>query len=225
MEMLVLAKVKPEEDYFLAQTCWIDYCGDNIKVKASSRDEAISYLPEYVSKFIEIHGRKHIESCSFDETHVNCPQAFILLPLDAWYCKNTKQNCPIQGWLDMSNKANFFKSCLVQEKVKNGIWGSIVQGKYRGFHHVPGRYLCALCENDNINYNYHYPWELTILSDHCKINEIWHNPERAKQLIKNGFPRSSFGYLCAKCFIKVSKFLPEIKTSEYFIIHYNYPER
>lgn len=223
MKMLVLAKVRPEGDVVLAQTCWISYCGDNIKVYGASRHEAISNLSKQVSAFIEESARKYIEAHSMRNGKINCPQAFILLPLDMWYCKKSKTNCSLQGQLDISNPQTFYSLCPLPEKMKNGIWDSIIDGTYKGFHHMPGRYKCVLCQKDKINFNYHYPWELTLLSDHCNIVEIWKDPRRASQLIATGFSLSAlYGSLCANCFKNSAKLLPEIKLEEYDTIVYEY---
>lgn len=172
--------------------------------------------------FIEDIGRSYIES-SENKNKINCPQSRIELPLDAWYCKTAKTACPRQGQLDMSEKNSFFTTCLLSEETKKGIWNAIISGKYKGFHHVPGRFRCGLCDKPQINYNYHFPWELTSLGDHCDISSIWNNIKRAKELILDGFPRGAISTkLCSECFLKVSNFVPEINLSEYEIITYEY---
>lgn len=226
MKMFILIRIKPRGRYFVAQTCWpTRYCGQNLKINAQSRSEAISKMRELVSVFIEGFGRRYIESWAFENSRVNCPQGYVELPIDMWHCKNTKTPCPLQGLLNISNPEEYFKLCLLSEETKNRIWNAVVEGKYKGFHHVPGRYHCELCDKPRIYHNYYYPWELTLLSDHCDIKSIWSDIKRAKELVFRGFPSVAVhNALCCKCFKEASKFLPEINLSEYEIIIYDYGE-
>lgn len=222
--MLILIRMKPRGKYFMAQTCWPKMdCGENLKIIAQSRSEAISKIRGLISVFIEGFGRRYIESRTFKNSRLNCPQGYIELPIDTWYCKNTKTPCPLQGQLDISDPEAFFKLCLLSEETKNEIWNAIIEGKYKGFHHIPGRYRCGLCDKPRIYYNYYYPWELTLMSDHFDIISIWSDIKRAKELILKGFPsKAIYTALCCECFKKASKFLPEINLSEYEIIIYDY---
>jgi len=224
MKMFILIRIKPRGEYFVAQTCWpTKYCGQNLKIIAQIRSEAITKIHELISVFIEGFGRRYIESCDSKNSRLNCPQGYLELPIDVWCCKNTKTPCPLQGLLDTSNSEKYFKLCLVSEETKNGIWNAIIRGKYKGFHHVPSRYRCGLCDRPRIYYNYHYPWELTLLSDHCDIKSIWSDIKRAKELVFRGFSSVAVHTaLCCGCFQKASRFLPEINLSEYEIIIYDY---
>jgi hypothetical protein len=223
MKMSLLARVRSEKGVSTAQTCWVSDCGSNLRVQAKTRAEAISQLNNEISKFIEELGRSYIESHSASSDTINCPQASVHVPIDTWHCKAAKTVCPLQGQIRISNPQTFLSSCPLNEKLKTGILKAIAQGKYKGFHHMPGRYKCVLCENDKINYNYHYPWELTFLADHCNIEEIWSNTRRASQIIVNDFPLSALsGALCADCFRKIAKLFPEIRLEEYETIVYDY---
>jgi len=114
-------------------------CGENLKSVADSRSGAISIMHGLISVFIEEFGRRYIESSEFKKI-INCPQGKIELPIDTWHCKDTKTPCPLQGQLDISDPEVFLKLCLLSEETKNGILNAILEGKYKGFHHVPGRY-------------------------------------------------------------------------------------
>ena len=224
--MTVLIRVKPKGKCFEARTCWpTDYCGENIIAVAQSRSDAISMLPECLTLFIEESGRKYIESDSFEKGLLNCPQGHVKLPIDIWYCKNAKTACPLQGQLNISEPESFFKLCLLPDETKKGIWNAIKEEKYKGFHHMQGRFRCCLCNKTKSQqgFNYHYPWELTLLSDHCDIKSIWNDPNRAKDLVLKGVHVSAlYSSLCWACFQEVSNFLPEINRSEYESISCNY---
>jgi len=223
MKMSILVHITHKGKKFIAQTCWLtDLCGPNLVATAESRDEVISKMYQAISEFIESFGRQYIKHWSASKEGVNCPQAYIVLPADLWYCKNTKESCPLQAWIDLTNPEKFFEKCLLSdEKQKEGIQRAITEGKYNGFHHVPGRYRCCLCNEPRVYFNYHYPWELTLLSYHCDIESIWN--KRAKELVFKNFPRAArYAALCSNCFLRVSEFLPEIDVSEYEIITYNY---
>jgi len=223
MKMHILIRIKFKGKYYVAQTCWPkNDCGENLKIIAQSRIEAISKICGLISVFIEEFGRRYIESRAFTNK-LNCPQGYIHLPIDTWHCKNNKTPCPLQGQLDISDPEEFFNYCLLSEEIKNGIWNAIIIGKYKGFHHMPDRYRCGLCDKPRIYYNYYYPWELTLLSDHCDIVSIWNDIKRVKELILNGFPsKAKFTALCCECFKKASTFLPEVDLSEYETIIYDY---
>ena len=223
MKMHILLQITSGENGHLAQTCWPnDKCGNVKKSVANSKNEAISRVRKLVSNFIEEYGRQYIEPTE-NNNCINCPQGKTELPIDNWHCKDTKTSCPLQGQLSMSDPDVFFERCLLAEEKKNGIWNAIVKGEYKGFHHIPGRYLCGLCNKSRRYYNYHFPWELTHLSAHCDLSSIWNNPKRAKELILSGFPREAITtYLCCECFFKASKYIPEININEYEVMIYEY---
>jgi hypothetical protein len=223
MKMSILARVSFLENCFVAQTCWVKYCGDNIEIHAGTKDEAILNLNKAVALFIEHCARKYVEDVSNSNGKINCPEAYVCLPADTWHCKIDKETCPLQGQIDIFDHHTFLNSCKSSQTMKSGIWSAITHGKYKGFHHMPGRYECVLCRKAETNFNYHYPWELTFLADHCKITEIWKDPRRASQLIINGFPLSALsGALCEVCFRKVAKSFPEIRLEDYETIVYEY---
>jgi hypothetical protein len=168
---------------FIAQTSWsTEECGQNLKIIAQSREEAFSKIYESISIFIEGFGRQYISSWSYNNEVVSCPQAYLELPIDLWCCKNNKVACPLQAQINILNREQFFQSCLLSEK-KSDIWNAIIKGKYTGFHHIPGRSKCGTCKSSKTYSNYHYPWELTFLSDCCDIKSVWSDIERRKNYL------------------------------------------
>lgn len=224
MKMSILIHIMPKGEYFIAQTSWsAELCGQNMKIIAHSKTEALSIIRKSVSAFIEGFGRRHIESWASHDESVNCPEGYVKLPIDLWYCKHTKKRCPVQAEVNIANSEYFFERCLASDETKNGIWNAINKGEYKGFHHVVGRYKCGSCDNSRRYYNYHYPWELTLLSEHCDMESIWSDVERAKELIRKDFPRAAkYTALCCDCFKKVARLFPEIDLSEYEIITHDY---
>jgi len=225
MKMSILIHLMPNEEYFVAETCWpTKHCGQNVKVIAQNRKEAFSQISKAIPTFIESFGRQYIDSWANYSNKVNCPEGIVEMPIDLWCCKKTKNTCPIQAQIDLINPNEFFENCLLSEEKRNGIFNAIEKGSYKGFHHVVGRYQCGTCNKSKIYFNFHYPWELTHLSKHCDIESIWFNDiERAKDLIRKNMPRSAiYSALCCDCFKKIAKLFPEIDLSEYETISYNY---
>ena len=224
MKMTILTQIKEKNSLYNIKTKWLtEYFLPNIDLVAPSKSEAIKEMSEQISVVIEEYGRIYINYHSIYNGLINCPQGYVALPLDSWYCKDTKTSCPLQAQLNMLNKEDFFNLCTNTDEKKEGIWNAIANFKYRGFHHIVGKYRCVLCNKKRNYYNYHYPWELTYLGDNCDMITIWDDIERAKELIKSGFPRvAKNSALCSKCFLKISNMIQEIDLSTYEIIEYNY---
>lgn len=104
------------------------------------------------------------------ENGIDCPFGTIKLPIDLWYCKLTKQACPIQAWLDPPAYTNFERYCKGDEKTKAGIKEAIRTSKYKGQHHLPGRYLCPLCKSSKGSRRYFYEGDLYWLCDFVDID-------------------------------------------------------
>jgi hypothetical protein len=95
---------------------------------------------------------------------VVCPEGAIRRPIDTWICKVDKKTCPIQAQVRLDDPQHFFGGCLLAEDRRNAIFATVQSGRYRGFHHMTGRYLCPRCEELQGNESaasYHYPWELS----------------------------------------------------------------
>ncbi len=224
MKMSVLLHITFQEECYMAQTCWTDIAGQNLKTIATNKDEAIHKMQNLLMKYIELQGKQYIKSNASFGMKINCPEGHIELPIDVWHCKDTGKSCPMQAQINVTEYEYFYENCSLTEEKKDKIWSTLINRNYDGFHHMPGRYLCGLCDKSGIYFNYHYPWELTSLSMHCDIESMWGDIERVKQLIRNNFPRSAkYTKLCPECFCNViSKFLPEIDLSDYKIFTYDY---
>ncbi|MDO9592561.1 MAG: hypothetical protein Q7I98_05120, partial [Erysipelotrichaceae bacterium] len=147
------------------------------------------------------------------------------VPIDVWKCKQIDVNCPLQAVIYLDDWDFFSKHCLESEDKKKKIWNSLQNGKYKGFHHILGRYSCGICKNKNgqLSFNYHYPWELTFLSTHIDILSIRNDNEQMKKLMKQNLPLEAMSNaLCSGCFYMITTFFPEIDLSLYEIIEYDF---
>ena len=129
---------------------------------------------------------------------INCPEGKIKLPVDLWYCKLTLKACPLQASIDTENWDSFNRYCLASKERQDGIRQIIISGKYTGFHHMVGRFLCPTCKlNDGDNWrSYHYPWQLEPLETYVPYDE----ETLRLEIIKHNIPASAqFGFLCRNC--------------------------
>lgn len=130
---------------------------------------------------------------------INCPEGKIKLPIDLWYCKITDKSCPLQASINTEKWDEFHKYCLAPKERQEGIGQAITSERYKGFHHMPGRYLCPTCKpsrKGNWDRAYHFPWELEPLEVYVPYNE----EELRLEIIKHGIPSSAqFGALCRNC--------------------------
>lgn len=132
---------------------------------APSLDYAINVAKEICLKTIEIEGKPWVQHWSSPDGQPNCPEGAIELPSDIWMCKLSGKICIIQATVSVDRK-KFFEGCHAPRKKKEQIHDLVSNGKYLGFHHVPGRYLCVGCESKGgkkESYFYHYPWEFAEL--------------------------------------------------------------
>ena len=135
-----------------------------------------------------------------EENRINCPFGSIKLPIDLWYCKLTKQACPIQAWLDPPEFAKLERYCKGDEKTKAGIKETIQTGLYKGQHHLPGRYLCPLCKSSKGSRRYFYEGDLYWLSDYVDIDTC----ETRSKIVKAGISLAIYSSkICKDCLDKV----------------------
>jgi hypothetical protein len=129
--------------------------------------EALDSARLECAKHIESEGRQWVEFWKKPDERVNCPEGFIKLPGDIWCCKLTGQICMLQSSIDPNDMENFTAGChLADAHKKAQVFNAVSTGKYDGFHHVPGRYLCVACEEageKKESFWYHYPWEFAEL--------------------------------------------------------------
>lgn len=198
-------------------------------IVGNTEDECNELLRKKLDHFLATEGRRWVEhfkgDLSTDGTNiVNCPDGFILLPLDAWHCKHDKESCGLA--IDISDEDRFLAHCRSEKKI--GILQSVKNKKYDGFHHVLGRYLCPLCDeklSDKAqNFKYHYPWELYPLWE-C----IDFDTEEAFWVFQESkLPRSiGFSKVCADCFVTaITKFCPNDPLyKSLFVVEMNFYPR
>jgi hypothetical protein len=198
-------------------------------IVGDSEQECLRLLHEELENFLRTKGRQWVDQFKGDrhgneDALVNCPDGYVLLPIDTWCCKHDKEVCGLA--VDISNEERFLAHCRSEKKA--GILRAVQSKKYDGFHHVLGRYLCPLCDKNlaerEQNFKYHYPWELYPLWD-CVNFET----EEAFWVFKNsGWPSSiSFSKLCANCFmLAIDKFLPgDPLAKSLFVVELNFYPR
>ena len=144
------------------------------------------------------------------DDEIQCPEGYIELPADIWMCKLNKQICFLQCAVQLNNQSNFFQKCHAPIERKVNIFKTIENGKYKGFHHMPGRYLCAACEDKAVKKRYsfyHYQWEFAELD--FAIGKSYEATE--KLLTKIGLPTFYVSVpICSNCcFEFAEKYLPE----------------
>jgi len=134
-----------------------------------------------------------------DMVFINCPEGMIKLPIDLWYCKIVDEACPLQSSIDTEDWPKFHSHCLAPKKRQDEIQLAITSGKYSGFHHMPGRYLCPTCRSSRKGHwerAYHYPWDLRPLLAFVPFDE----ETLRLEIIRRGIPSSSqFSHLCRNC--------------------------
>jgi hypothetical protein len=144
---------------------------------ANTESEVTDGLKTEIQRELVTLAEPWLKSWQRSLTVVNCPESKIESPVDIWYCKLKKQACPIQGQVFLDSQETFFAGCLVSQERKQQIFDTVAAGKYGGFHHLPGRYLCVSCEEEGKKggFSYHYPWELTHFRAYYPLVETdWH---------------------------------------------------
>lgn len=137
--------------------------------EAPSEEDFMAHLRAHLEYYLATAGADWLTEVSYAGSNdvPNCPEGAIKLPIDTWVCKTAQQTCPIQAQVSLDDPQSFFAGCLLDQERKQNIFKAASQEDYRGFHHIPGRYLCPRCEEVRGNesgYSYHYPWELSSLT-------------------------------------------------------------
>lgn len=155
-------------------------------------------------------------------TVLNCPHGMIKLPIDLWYCRLFNQACPVQASINTQNWEQFHGQCLAAPDRQGGIRQAIESGKYTGFHHMPGRYLCPTCKSRKDSWRaYHYPWELQPLSLFVPYDE----ETLRLEIIRCNIPGAAqFSYLCEKCLNEILAKLGLASSDEQMKEHRGYGE-
>lgn len=158
---------------------------------------------------------------------VTCPQGFVKLVADSWYCKVTERRCPINATVSLQQLDEFYRGCDAPADTKHGVVGALEAG-YEGAHHLPGKWLCPPClkqEEDRYKSNiasdhYYYRFELHALSD--ILPEVATDPGRLKArtaFLKAGRNlRVMSCHVCAMCLIDAVEFLDGNATGRFEIV-------
>ncbi len=179
-----------------------------------SREHSLAVATRFIGDVIKYEATPYVDFWSSNEEQTNCPEGCISLPADIWKCKLTNEVCALQSSIDKCNKMNFIELCHAPELKKEQIWETIKDGKYQGFHHVPGRNLCICCDikdKKKESFKYHYPWEFAELD--VAICSTYENTY--KELERNNLPiHYVMSPLCAECCYELAvKLHPELKNS------------
>jgi ferredoxin len=159
--------------------------GLSLPYAARDREHAIEVAQKFCSDFAHAQGKEWVAFWSSPDGQVNCPEGAIELPSDVWVCKLSGKMCELQAAVSIKNKAEFFGKCHAAPPQKEAIFKLVESGKYRGFHHVPGRNICVACEakgRKKESFFYHYPWEFAELDAalHWSYEEALHLISAAK---------------------------------------------
>jgi len=186
----------------------------------ASEDEFVASLRVTVNDYLVTNGQqwlKKMAQMGAPEVLI-CPEGAIKLPSDLWMCKVVRETCPIQAQVFLDEPEKFFAGCLVDEDRKRAIFKAVNEGKYGGFHHVSGRYLCVRCADENGSttpFSYHYPWELSALEDFAPFDYRRDFPDVLRKLLKASVARSAVqNALCARHSVEIAKLLyPEVAAN------------
>ncbi len=197
MKTQILGRVRQQSEDWLAEAykSGAAFCA----IRAVSKAEALDKLDTEIQRVLVALAQPWLKRWQGSPGVVNCSESKVKLPIDMWYCKLKDTPCPIQGQVFLDHPEQFFQGCLVSSERKRQIFDTVATGKYEGFHHVPGRYLCVSCEHEGRNgsVGYHYPWELTLFSAYCPLFEHDGPEIRQKLLIKGINLTSASIALCA----------------------------
>lgn len=218
-----------------AKTCWLDRFGPERTFDIPESEELTSVAERVIRNYIESQAIHYINWFSHGDDWVNCQEGRAKVPADIWYCKITDDVCPIQAKINVTDKDGFFQGCNLtdhEEKVrskrgkgpeeyKDGLWSAVHSGEYRGHHHDPGTVPCFTCDHSKIREEYHFPWEVTRLSDH--INDY----ESARKSNELHFTDDNIAYnlsnpICANCFTSLEDSYPDVEFQSYGLDFSNY---
>lgn len=198
MRTRVLAKMERQRDKWVATA----YQGQRAfcLVTAGSQPVALAKLTEAVRRALAPQMQDWIKRWTGHPEVPNCPEGAIEVPIDRWVCKVARAPCPIQAKVSLSDTAPFLRHCMAPKERKLQILRTLMQGKYKGFHHVPGRYCCVLCreEGEKRTFQYHYPWELTHITALFELSNNEEPEEFCRRVVQEGLnPAVKYTALCA----------------------------
>jgi hypothetical protein len=197
MKTRILGRVRKESGEWIAEA--FKEASAFCAARAVTESEVLLRLTAAIEQELPSIAQPWLKGWQRGVSVINCPEAKISLPIDLWYCKLEDQPCPIQAQVFLDSPEAFFEGCLVSPERKQQIFDTVAAGKYGGFHHLPGRYLCVSCEDEGkkTNFRYHYPWELTLLSAYYPLRERDSREIRKKLLMEGRNLTTLFNALCA----------------------------
>ena len=223
-----------------ASTCWLNRAGKELSFEVQESAELNAVAERAVRNYVESHAMEYIDWFSQGDDWVNCQEGRAKVPADVWHCKITEEPCPIQAQIRLGDEESFFKDCNLDnhenkvkskrekspEEYKEGLWGAISSGKYRGYHHDPGSIPCFSCDQSKHREEYHFPWEATQILDHI---DNYESARTSKELLFNDIATNLANPICANCFISLENMYPEIDfksygldLSDYYSVEYSY---
>lgn len=223
MKNRVLARAHIDEGEWVASA----YRAEGVfrSVRGPSETVAITELRAAVEGFIAVEGRSWLEQWKHggDPRIPNCPEGAVDLPIDLWTCKLEKKTCPIQAQVFLDDPDTFFRQCLAPSDRRQEIFDTVAAGKYDGFHHIPGRYLCVACQHDGKAeaFQYHYPWELTSVEAYYpfELKRDW--PRLHRQLRGKGWSVSEVSNaLCAAHCTELAEKLDPATAAELRVLEF-----
>lgn len=187
-----------------------------------SEFDLLTVLRCKVEDYLATYGAAWLQSWQSSESSgiTNCPEGAIKLPIDLWACKLVRQTCPIQAQVFMSDRERFFAGCLAPKERKQEIFETIASGKCAGFHHIPGRYLCARCEEAGGKpyAHFHYPWELASLEDFAPFEPM----RDILAVLRAGLSRAAVLHpLCTKHAVEVAQVLYPDVAAQLHVLEFN----
>lgn len=152
--------------------------------------------------YLESEGTNYVQGHFHNAYAVNCPEGRSTQPIDLWYCKLSEAACPLQAKVFLDSREAFIAGCTAPTSRKDDIFRIIKEGQYKGFHHVPGRYLCSTCTHKN---PYYYPFEMTLLPPLLGVNDETSRKALKRTLLNSHLPLNlTYCRLCPKCALKFS---------------------
>jgi hypothetical protein len=195
--------------------------------RRTSEFRVMNAIRAHVGQILDSDGARYLQRAqhSGDESRPNCPEAAIRLPADAWVCKLFDEGCPTQGQVLLDDPERFLGACLASDERKQGILSAIESGKYRGFHHVPARYLCVMCENSRGGespFSYHYPWELASPENFSSFKYMRDWPHVVRRFLDEKIPRTAaYHPLCGTHAIEIARILDPLAAPKLRLLKFN----
>lgn len=229
MQTKVLCRVMPDDPGWKA-FAFESREGAFAVEQGADETEAIERLLTKVQAILDTHGRAWVDAMKHggNPDAPNCPEGAVQLPIDAWVCKLMKTNCPLQAQVLLNEPDVFFEECLAPAKRAQDIFETVRSGKYDGFHHVPGRYLCVDCDEEQIKttFKYHYPWELVHIEDFLPFSLEMDRPLLRQILKIRGLnPLSANNALCTRHALALAQDLEPKVAAEVVVLEFEFNPR